>query len=95
MKNTVRLRRNILYTLLQGTFCVIFCAANLYAGIYLTQKGYSSSEIGIIISIGNIIGIILQPIVASYTDNVRTVPQTTILLCLTLITGLNIASFLG
>lgn len=67
MKKTVT-RINILYSLLHFLYWAAVCAANGFASIYLLDKGFSNSQIGITVAIGNILGVILQPLFASIAD---------------------------
>ena len=67
MKKTVT-RINILYSLLQFLYWAAVCAANGFASIYLLDKGFSNSQIGITVAIGNILGVILHPLFASIAD---------------------------
>ena len=67
MKKTVT-RINILYSFLHFLYWAAVCAANGFASIYLLDKGFSNSQIGITVAIGNILGVILQPLFASIAD---------------------------
>lgn len=67
MKKTVT-RINLEYSLLQFLYWAAVCAANGFASIYLLDKGFSNSQIGITVAIGNVLGVILQPLFASIAD---------------------------
>lgn len=56
------------YAVLQGSYWAGFCAVYAYASVLLLDKGFTSSEIGIIIAIGNILGVILQPTISGIAD---------------------------
>ncbi|MDD5937129.1 MAG: MFS transporter [Clostridiales bacterium] len=56
------------YSAIQGSYWMSTCASVSYVSVYLLDRGYSNSEIGVIIAISNILAVILQPLVASFTD---------------------------
>lgn len=59
---------NIKYSLLQGIYFVGFCTVLGYAAVYLGSIGMSSSLIGIVLAIANILTSIGQPVLGSYID---------------------------
>lgn len=56
------------YSVLQGCYWSSFCAIYSFATILLLSKGFSSAQIGVIIAIGNILGVIFQPIISGIAD---------------------------
>jgi len=54
--------------MVQGTYWMYFGVAFSYAAVFLLDKGYSNSEIGIIFSIGSILALFMQPILAHIAD---------------------------
>ncbi len=56
------------YAAIQGCYWMACCAAISYASIYLLDKGYSNSQIGLIMAISNILAVVLQPLAASFAD---------------------------
>ena len=59
---------NIKYSLLQGIYFVGFCTVLGYAAVYLGSIGMSSSLIGIVLAVANILTSIGQPALGSYID---------------------------
>lgn len=59
---------NIQYSILQTLYWAAICATNGYSSIFLLDKGFTNSQIGITIALANIIGVILQPIFATIAD---------------------------
>lgn len=59
---------NIKYSLLQGIYFVGFCTVMGYAAVYLGSIGMSSSLIGIVLAIANILTSIAQPVLGSFVD---------------------------
>lgn len=58
----------IRYAWLQGGFWMSFCVVFNYAGVFLLSKGYSNSEIGVIIAVAGLVSVFLQPFVAGLSD---------------------------
>lgn len=59
---------NIKYSLLQGIYFVGFCTVMGYAAVYLGSIGMSSSLIGIVLAIANILTSIAQPVLGGFVD---------------------------
>jgi PPP family 3-phenylpropionic acid transporter len=60
------------YSALQGIYWITYCVVYGFATIFLLAKGFSSSQIGIIVALGNIFGVVLQPVFASIADRSKT-----------------------
>ena len=58
----------IQYCILQGAYWASFCVIYAFATVFLLSRGFESSMIGVIIAAGNILGVVLQPMVASIAD---------------------------
>lgn len=58
----------IQYCILQGSYWASFCVIYAFATVFVLSRGFESSMIGVIIAAGNILGVILQPMVASIAD---------------------------
>ena len=58
----------IQYCILQGSYWASFCVIYAFATVFLLSRGFESSMIGVIIAVGNILGVVLQPMVASIAD---------------------------
>ena len=56
------------YCILQGAYWASFCVIYAFATVFLLSRGFESSMIGVIIAVGNILGVVLQPVVASIAD---------------------------
>ena len=56
------------YCVLQGSYWASFCVLYAFATVFLLSRGFESSMIGVIIAVVNILGVILQPVVASIAD---------------------------
>ena len=62
VKGTVR------YTLLNVAYFAAFCTVHAYAAVYLISKGFSNTEVGVLLAVANIASAILQPLIADIID---------------------------
>lgn len=62
---------NFSYGAIQGTYWMYFGAILSFASVFLLGKGYSNSEIGMILAAANILAVILQPLLADAADRSR------------------------
>ncbi len=61
-------RLNIEHILILSLFFMFLCASVSYGAFLLMQRGYTSSQAGIILSCGSIFSLLIQPVVANYID---------------------------
>lgn len=59
----------IKYSGLQGSFWMSFCIVFNYAAMYLLSKGFSNSQIGVIVALAGLISAALQPVIAGFAEN--------------------------
>ena len=83
---------NIKYGCIHGTYWMYYGVAGSFASAFLLARGYSNAEIGIILAVGNILAVFLQPLVADLADRSKklslvgvTQISTVLLMALTLI----------
>lgn len=57
------------YCILQGAYWASFCAIYAFSTVLLLSKGFTSSQVGITVALGNILGVILQPKFAGIADS--------------------------
>ena len=56
------------YTLLNVAYFAAFCTLHAYAAVYLLSKGFSNTEVGVLLAVANVTSAILQPIIANIID---------------------------
>ena len=56
------------YTLINVTYFVAFCTIHAMAAVYLLDKGFNNTEIGILLALANILSAVFQPLIASVID---------------------------
>ena len=62
---------NIKYGCIHGTYWMYYAIAGSFASAFLLARGYSNSEIGIILAAGNVLAVFLQPLIADVADRSR------------------------
>ena len=62
---------NVAYSGIQGTFWMYYGVVGTFASVFLLARGYSNSEIGVVLAVGNVLAVILQPILADLADRSR------------------------
>lgn len=67
MKRSSRIL-NAGYANIFAAYWMFYGVANAFASAYLLPKGYTNAEIGIILAVGSILAIFLQPIMADIAD---------------------------
>jgi len=65
MKTTIK------YSFINASYWMMFCAVYGFANFYMLQFGLISSQIGVILAVGNISAFFLQPLVASFADRTK------------------------
>ena len=78
---------NVRYALIQGLYWCINCVTLGYASFFLLQRGFSSSTIGIILALGNLASLLLQPAVAAAADRAKRPCLMQIITVLTAVSG--------
>lgn len=61
-----------LYALCTAAFWMCFCVTVSYAAVYLQSRGYSNTELGIVLAVGNILGALLGPAMSARIDRTDT-----------------------
>lgn len=69
---------NISYGAIQGTYWMYFGAIMSFASVFLLDKNYSNSEIGVILAAASILAVVLQPLLADAADKARKITLTDI-----------------
>ena len=56
------------YTLINILYFVAFCTIHAYAGVFLLDKGFTNTQVGLALAISNILSVFGQPFVAGIID---------------------------
>jgi len=61
------------YSCIHAAYWMFYGVISSFASVFLLAKGYSNWEIGITLAAGNVLAVVLQPIIADVADRVRKV----------------------
>lgn len=64
---------NAEYAGIHGTYWMFYGVISSFASTFLLARGYSNSEIGLILAVGNILAVMLQPFTADLADRSKKV----------------------
>ena len=53
---------------LQAVYWMVFCSIHSYAAVFLTNLGFASANIGLVVAISSLISVFLQPLVGAWID---------------------------
>lgn len=67
MKNTERIL-NIEYGCIFGAYWMIYGIISSFASVFMLDKGFSNSRIGITLAVANVLAVVMQPIIADLAD---------------------------
>lgn len=62
------LKANFGYAEIFATYWMAYCMIASFSSVFLLANGYSNTEIGILIAIGNLVSVAIQPLVANMAD---------------------------
>lgn len=62
---------NLFYGAIQGSYWMYYGAVMSFASVFLLGKGYTNSEIGVILAAANILAVLIQPLLADAADRSR------------------------
>ena len=60
-----------MYSAIHGTYWMSYAAISSFASAFLLARGYTNSDIGLILAIGCILSIVAQPLAADFADRTR------------------------
>lgn len=76
---------NFKYACTQGTYWMIYGVVGSFASVFLLARGYSNSEIGVILAVANVVAVVLQPLVADFADRSKKITLIGIIQLMTII----------
>lgn len=71
MKERNRHLYNGEYAAMNAVNWMLYCVLFSFASVYLLDKGYSNTQIGVILAVGNVLAMPLQPVLAQVADRSR------------------------
>lgn len=56
------------YAVINATYFMGFCGVHAYASIFMLERGFTNSQIGMLIAFANIFSVLIQPVIAGLID---------------------------
>lgn len=56
------------YAVINATYFMGFCGVHAYASIFMLERGFTNSQIGMLIALANIFSVFIQPVIAGLID---------------------------
>ena len=82
------------YGAIHASYWMLFGVTSSFASAFLLHAGYTNGEIGIILAVGNVLAVFLQPLIADFADRTRKISLLGVLqLCTILLMLLEAALF--
>jgi len=66
-------RLNCSYAAIQGSYWMVYAVVGSFASVFLLARGYTNSQIGVILAVANVVAVVLQPMVADFADRSKKV----------------------
>ena len=73
---------NIDFSIIQATFWMLYSTAGIFVSVFMLDKGYTNSTIGLVIALGSVLAIFLETGVANITDKIKKITNITVMKCL-------------
>lgn len=80
------------YALINISYFAVFCGVHAYASVFLLDKGFTNTLIGLLLALANVLSMIAQPIVAAAIDKPGLLTNRNVALIATLLMILGCAS---
>ncbi|MBQ3891663.1 MAG: MFS transporter, partial [Lachnospiraceae bacterium] len=59
------------YALICASYFAAYSSAHAYAAVFLLEKGFSNTMIGVVLALANVLSVVLQPISAGFIDKYK------------------------
>jgi MFS transporter, PPP family, 3-phenylpropionic acid transporter len=69
--NTKQRTLTLQYTFIQMIYIMGYCTYFTFATVFLLSRGFSNSQVGIILTLASLSGILFQPLLASFVDRTQ------------------------
>lgn len=56
------------YAVINATYFMGFCGVHAYASIFMLERGFSNSQIGMLLALANVFSVVIQPVIAGFID---------------------------
>ncbi|MCQ2523902.1 MAG: MFS transporter [Lachnospiraceae bacterium] len=82
------------YTLINMSYFAVFCTIHAYAAVFLLDKGFTNTQVGLALAIANILSVFGQPLVAGLVDKPGKVTNRNVIMTSVLLMALGCFSLL-
>lgn len=83
---------NIKYCSVQGTYWLIYAVVASFASVFLLDRGYTNGQIGMILALGNLVTVVLQPFISDTCDRSKRISIFGVVALITLVMALLMTS---
>ena len=70
---------NLDFSIIQATFWMLYSTAGIFVSVFMLDKGYTNSTIGLVIALGSVLAIFLETGVANITDKIQKITNITVM----------------
>lgn len=70
---------NLDFSIIQATFWMLYSTAGIFVSVFMLDKGYTNSTIGLVIALGSVLAIFLETGVANITDKIQRITNITVM----------------
>ena len=56
------------YAVINATYFMGFCGVHAYASIFMLGRGFTNSQIGMLLALANVLSVLIQPVIAGMID---------------------------
>ena len=70
---------NLDFSIIQATFWMLYSTAGIFVSVFMLDKGYTNSSIGLVIALGSVLAIFLETGVANITDKIQKITNITVM----------------
>lgn len=56
------------YAVINATYFMGFCGVHAYASVFMLERGFTNSQIGVLLAFANIFSVVVQPVIAGLID---------------------------
>ncbi|MHB8087850.1 MAG: MFS transporter [Anaerolineaceae bacterium] len=59
------------FSMIQAIYIMGYCSIYSYAAVFLLARGFTNSQVGLTLTLSSVMGLLVQPIVASFADKTK------------------------
>ena len=67
-RRSVKAAWTVRYALLNVAYFAAFCTIHAYAAVFLLDRGFTNTQVGVLLALANVISAVIQPVIAGIID---------------------------